>query len=43
VLVMDRGRIAGELPIARCTEAALGRLMASATDAERGEERAGAA
>ena len=30
VLVMDRGRIAGELPIAACTEAALGRLMAGA-------------
>jgi len=32
VLVMDRGRIAGELPIAACTEAALGRLMAGAQD-----------
>ena len=30
VLVMDRGRIAGELAIAECTEAALGRLMAGA-------------
>jgi ABC-type uncharacterized transport system ATPase subunit len=30
VLVMDRGRIAGELLIADCTEAALGRLMAGA-------------
>ncbi len=28
VLVMDRGRIAGELAIADCSEAALGRLMA---------------
>jgi general nucleoside transport system ATP-binding protein len=28
VVVMDRGRIAGELPIAQCTEAALGKLMA---------------
>jgi general nucleoside transport system ATP-binding protein len=28
VIVMDRGRIAGELPIAQCTEAALGKLMA---------------
>ncbi len=28
VLVMDRGRIAGELPIEQCTEAALGCLMA---------------
>jgi general nucleoside transport system ATP-binding protein len=28
VLVMDRGQIAGELPIEQCTEAALGRLMA---------------
>ena len=27
VLVMNAGRIAGELPIAACTEAALGRLM----------------
>jgi general nucleoside transport system ATP-binding protein len=30
VLVMDRGRIAGELAIDDCTEAALGRLMAGA-------------
>ena len=30
VLVMDRGRIAGELAMADCTEAALGRLMAGA-------------
>ena len=30
VLVMDSGRIAGELLIADCTEAALGRLMAGA-------------
>ncbi|MBP6898629.1 MAG: ABC transporter ATP-binding protein [Burkholderiaceae bacterium] len=30
VLVMDRGRIAGELSIEQCTEAALGRLMAGA-------------
>ena len=30
VLVMDRGRIAGELAIEDCTEAALGRLMAGA-------------
>ena len=34
VLVMDRGRIAGELAIADCTEAALGRLMAGASAAE---------
>ena len=33
VLVMDRGRIAGELVIADCTEAALGRLMAGAAAA----------
>jgi ABC-type uncharacterized transport system ATPase subunit len=32
VLVMDRGRIAGELAIADCTEAALGRLMAGAEE-----------
>ena len=32
VLVMDRGRIAGELAIADCTEAALGRLMAGAQE-----------
>jgi hypothetical protein len=38
--VMDRGRIAGELAIADCTEAALGRLMAGA-DA-RNETRAAA-
>jgi simple sugar transport system ATP-binding protein len=37
VLVMDRGRIAGELAIADCTEAALGRLMAGA-DARAGTE-----
>ena len=30
VLVLDRGRIVGELAIADCTEAALGRLMAGA-------------
>ena len=30
VLVMDRGRIAGELAIADCTETALGVLMAGA-------------
>jgi ABC-type uncharacterized transport system ATPase subunit len=30
VLVMDRGRIAGELPIEDCSEAALGRLMCGA-------------
>jgi simple sugar transport system ATP-binding protein len=39
VLVMDRGRIAGELAIEACTEAALGRLMAGA-DAVAGGERA---
>jgi len=32
VIVMDRGRIAGELAIADCTEAALGRLMAGAQE-----------
>ncbi|MEK8026348.1 ABC transporter ATP-binding protein [Pseudaquabacterium rugosum] len=31
VIVMDRGRIAGELPITDCTETALGRLMAGAS------------
>ncbi|MBI3367449.1 MAG: ABC transporter ATP-binding protein [Burkholderiales bacterium] len=31
VLVMDRGRIAGELPIELCSEAALGKLMAGAS------------
>jgi simple sugar transport system ATP-binding protein len=30
VLVMNAGRISGELPIAQCTEAALGRLMGGA-------------
>ena len=40
VLVMDRGRIAGELAIADCTEAALGRLMAGAE--ARNETRAAA-
>ncbi len=30
VLVMDRGRIVGELPIERCSEAELGRLMGGA-------------
>ncbi|MES2718167.1 MAG: ABC transporter ATP-binding protein [Pseudomonadota bacterium] len=42
VLVMDRGRIAGELAIADCTEAALGRLMAGA-GAEAGVEQREAA
>jgi simple sugar transport system ATP-binding protein len=32
VLVMDRGRIAGELAIDDCTEAALGKLMAGAQE-----------
>ncbi|OYU71814.1 MAG: hypothetical protein CFE45_42125, partial [Burkholderiales bacterium PBB5] len=40
VLVMDRGRIAGELPIADCTEAALGRLMAGAQETQATSERA---
>ena len=40
VLVMDRGRIAGDLAIADCTEAALGRLMAGAE--ARNETRAAA-
>ncbi len=31
VLVMNAGRITGELPIEQCTEAALGRLMGGAT------------
>jgi simple sugar transport system ATP-binding protein len=31
VLVMDRGRIAGELPIGQATQAALGKLMAGAS------------
>jgi simple sugar transport system ATP-binding protein len=30
VLVMNAGRVAGELPIGQCTEAALGRLMGGA-------------
>ncbi|MFO0299835.1 MAG: heme ABC transporter ATP-binding protein, partial [Pseudomonadota bacterium] len=30
VLVMSAGRIAGELPIAECSEPVLGRLMAGA-------------
>ncbi|NRF69230.1 ABC transporter ATP-binding protein [Aquincola sp. S2] len=34
VLVMDRGRIAGELPIDDCNEAALGRLMCGASASE---------
>jgi general nucleoside transport system ATP-binding protein len=33
VVVMNAGRIAGELPIAQCTEAALGRLMGGAAQA----------
>ena len=40
VLVMDRGRIAGELAIADCTEAALGRLMAGAESGLQGEAKA---
>ena len=39
VLVMDRGRIAGELPIADCTEATLGRLMAGAQAEAEGSPR----
>jgi ABC-type uncharacterized transport system ATPase subunit len=39
VLVMDRGHIAGELAIADCTEAALGRLMAGA-EARAGQREA---
>lgn len=35
VLVMNAGRIAGELPIEQCSEAALGCLMAGVTAAER--------
>jgi general nucleoside transport system ATP-binding protein len=34
VLVMDRGRIAGELPIEQCDERALGRMMGGAHMAE---------
>jgi hypothetical protein len=30
---MERGRIVGELPIERCSEAALGRLMGGAGQA----------
>jgi ABC-type uncharacterized transport system ATPase subunit len=30
VIVMNAGRVAGELPIAQCSEAALGRLMGGA-------------
>jgi ABC-type uncharacterized transport system ATPase subunit len=33
VLVMDRGRIVGELPIEQCSEATLGRLMGGAASA----------
>ncbi|HVO06772.1 MAG TPA: ATP-binding cassette domain-containing protein, partial [Burkholderiaceae bacterium] len=33
VLVMNRGRVSGELPITACTEAALGRLMGDADPA----------
>ncbi len=43
VLVMDRGRIAGELAIADCTEAALGRLMAGAEAESTDPVAAGAA
>jgi simple sugar transport system ATP-binding protein len=32
VLVMDRGRIVGELPIEQCSEAELGRLMGGAAE-----------
>jgi simple sugar transport system ATP-binding protein len=41
VLVMNAGRIAGELPIERCSEAALGRLMggADAVPVARGDAR----
>jgi simple sugar transport system ATP-binding protein len=33
VLVMERGRIVGELPIEQCSEGALGRLMGGAAQA----------
>ena len=42
VLVMDRGRIAGELAIADCSEAALGRMMAAADAGERSTGEAAA-
>jgi general nucleoside transport system ATP-binding protein len=32
VLVMNEGRIVGELPIEQCSEGALGRLMGGADD-----------
>jgi simple sugar transport system ATP-binding protein len=34
VLVMERGRIVGELPIEQCSEGALGRLMGGAPRTE---------
>ncbi len=34
VLVMNAGRVVGELPINACTESALGRLMGGAGQAE---------
>ena len=40
VLVMDRGRIAGELPIDDCSEAALGRLMCGAEAADAATDNA---
>jgi len=33
VMVMNAGRVAGELPIAQCSESALGRLMGGAAPA----------
>jgi simple sugar transport system ATP-binding protein len=35
VIVMNAGRISGELPIEQCTEAALGRLMGGAEGSDR--------
>jgi len=42
VIVMNAGRVAGELPIAACSESALGRLMGGA-EAEQGDVAAEAA
>jgi simple sugar transport system ATP-binding protein len=34
VIVMNAGRVAGELPIEQCDEATLGRLMGGASQAQ---------
>jgi hypothetical protein len=43
VLVMNAGRISGELPIEQCSEAALGRLMGGVGETASSEQTPGVA